>query len=83
MKRLCIIILLFVSLLSLGAQNRTQNGALTSQKKYPLLNYFELPQPSKPDPAEWGKVSGVMGECRCNVRQNESARSQGLALDKA
>ena len=59
MKRLCIIILLFVSLLSLGAQNRTQNGALTSQKKYPLLNYFELPQPSKPDPAEWGKVSGV------------------------
>ena len=58
MKRL-MILLLAAAFLPLGAQNRTQHGTLTSQKKYPLLNYFELPQPSKPDPAQWAKVKGV------------------------
>ena len=58
MKRL-MILLLAAAFLPLGAQNRTQNGVLTSQKKYPLLNYFELPQPAKPDPAQWTKVKGV------------------------
>ena len=58
MKRLTLL-LLVLSFLPLGAQNRTQNGVLTSQKKYPLLNYFELPQPAEPDPAQWAKVKGV------------------------
>ena len=58
MKRLTLL-LLVLSFLPLGAQNRTQHGTLTSQKKYPLLNYFELLQPSKPDPAQWAELKGV------------------------
>ena len=52
------ITLLFLVLsLPLGAQNRTQNGELTGQKMYPLLNYFELPQPV--DTSAWANVKGI------------------------
>ncbi len=59
MKRLINILLIFACAMPLGGQNRTQNGALTGQKKYPLLNYFELACPAPAVVSEWKDVKGV------------------------
>ena len=59
MKRLIYILLFFACAMPLGGQNRTQNGALTGQKKYPLLNYFELACPEPAVVSEWKDVKGV------------------------
>ena len=59
MKRCLSCLLLLACVLPLEGQNRTQNGVLTSQKKYPLLNYFELAYPVAAVPSEWAAVKGV------------------------
>ena len=59
MKRFIYCLLLLACVMPLGGQNRTQNGALTGQKKYPLLNYFELACPAPAVVSEWKDVKGV------------------------
>lgn len=59
MKKLLSVTVCVAVMIPAMSQNRTQNGTLTSQKKYPLLNYFEIVDYVPEDPAQWAGVKGV------------------------